>query len=496
MKSTVETLSPTRVRLAVEVPFDELTPSIQRAYKKVAGQVRIPGFRPGKAPPAIIDQRVGRAVVLEEAMQDAVPRAYANAVEETSTRVIGQPDIEVTKIDDGQVLEFTAEVDVRPRFELPALDQLSATVDPAAVTDDEVEEQVAALRERFAVLHGVERPVREGDYVSIDLSASVGGEELAEASSSGLSYEVGSGHQLKGLDAALSGMSAGQSKTFSTELIAGEHAGQMADVQVAVRSVKEKELPELDDDFAQTASEFETLAELRDDIRSRLGRVKAAQQSSQAHDRVLDALLGAADVPLPDSAVASELSWRRDSVDRQLAEAGLDKAGYLDAQEQTEEEFEAELKANVEQAVKTQLVLDALADAEQVAVSERDLTEHIVAEAQRYGVAPQALAKQVQDSGNVPALVADIRRNKAMRKALLSASVTDTSGAPVDLTAVLGPREDDEEADAAESAGRPEAEAAEADAMAADAGVSAADEQEATADEGDTAAEDERATTP
>jgi trigger factor len=455
VKSTVETLSPTRVRLAVEVPFDELGPSLQRAYKTIAGQVSVPGFRKGKVPAAIIDQRVGRGAVLQEAMQDAVPRAYAEAVQENETKVIGQPDIEVTKLDDGENLEFTAEVDVRPEIVLPDLSTLTATVDPAAVTDEDIEAQVTALRERFAVLKGVERAVQEGDYVSIDLAAEVEGEEIPEISSTGLSYEVGSGTLLDGLDAALSGLTAEESKTFTTELVGGEHKGETADVTVTVQSVKEKELPELDDEFAQTASEFDTLDELRQDISTRLSRTKAAQQGNQAHERVLQALLDATDVPLPESAIESELSWRNDSVQHQLADAGLSMEGYLEAQNQTAEEFQTEMQESVQQAVKTQLVLDALADAEQVSVSDRDLTEHIMVEAQRYGMAPQQLADQVQQSGSVPALVADVRRNKAVRKALSAATVTDTDGAAVDLTALIGPDEDDTDADEAVDAGLP-----------------------------------------
>ncbi|HEY2172604.1 MAG TPA: trigger factor [Mycobacteriales bacterium] len=447
MKSTVESLSPTRVRLAVEVPFDELKPSLDRAYKQIAGQVRVPGFRPGKAPAAIIDRRVGRGTVLNEAVQDAVPRYYADAIQETGAKVIGQPDIEVTKIDDGDVLAFTAEVDVRPDLTLPDLAGLSATVDEVDVADSDIDEQISALRDRFAVLQGVDRPVQSGDYVSIDLSASVDGEPLPDAASTGMSYEVGSGELMEGLDDALSGMSAGETKEFTTELVGGDYAGRTADVSVTPRSVKEKELPELDDDFAQTASEFETLAELTEDIRTRLQRVKQAQQGSDARDKVLDALLAATDVPLPDSVVETELNWRQENIDRQLAEAGMSREDYLKAQEQSEADIDAEMRSSAEQAVKTQLVLDALADAEQIGVSDQDLTEHIVAEAQRYGVAPQQLAQQVQQSGNLASLVADVRRNKAMRHALAAATVTDSAGNPVDLTPLLGPDEDDEAAD-------------------------------------------------
>jgi trigger factor len=242
-------------------------------------------------------------------------------------------------------------------------------------------------------------------------------------------------------------MSAGETKEFTTELVGGDYAGRTADVSVTPRSVKEKELPELDDDFAQTASEFETLAELTEDIRTRLQRVKQAQQGSDARDKVLDALLAATDVPLPDSVVETELNWRQENIDRQLAEAGMSREDYLKAQEQSEADIDAEMRSSAEQAVKTQLVLDALADAEQIGVSDQDLTEHIVAEAQRYGVAPQQLAQQVQQSGNLASLVADVRRNKAMRHALAAATVTDSAGNPVDLTPLLGPDEDDEAAD-------------------------------------------------
>ncbi len=410
--------------------------------------MRVPGFRPGKAPASIIDRRVGRGTVLNEAVQDAVPRYYADAIQETGAKVIGQPDIEVTKIDDGEVLAFTAEVDVRPDLTLPDLSGLTATVDEVSVEDSDVDEQVSALRDRFAVLQGVDRPVQDGDYVSIDLSASVDGEPMPDAASTGMSYEVGSGELMDGLDAALSGMSAGETKTFTTELVGGEHAGRTADVAVTPRSVKEKELPELDDDFAQTASEFDTLAELTDDVRTRLQRVKQAPAGQR----------GARPRPRRparcDRHPAAGLRGRRRAElaageHRPAAGRGGDGAGRTTwpRRSRAPRTFDAEMRSNAEQAVKTQLVLDALADAEQIGVSDQDLTEHIVAEAQRYGVAPQQLAQQVQESGNLASLVADVRRNKAMRHALAAATVTDSAGNAVDLTPLLGPDEDDEAAD-------------------------------------------------
>jgi trigger factor len=464
VKSTVETLSPTRVRLAVEVPFEELEPSLAKAYKTIARQVRVPGFRPGKAPARIIDQRVGRAVVLDEAVQDAIPRAYAEAVRDNSVRALGQPEIELTRLDDGESLAFTAEVDVRPDVVLPYIGELSVSVDDVEVTDAEIDERLAALRERFAVLRGVDRPVAEGDYVSIDLRSTVDGEELPGGSTTGLSYEVGSGDLMPGLDEALAGASAGEERAFQTDLVAGEQAGRTADVVVTVRSVKEKELPELDDEFAQTASEFDTLDELRADLRTRLERVKAVEQGAQARDRVLEALLDRTEVPLPESAVGAEVEWRQHDVSHQLESAGMSLEDYLRLQDRSQEDFDAEIGRSAEGAVKTQLVLDALAEREQLGVSEADLTQHVVAQAGRLGVGPQEYADRMTQAGNLPALVAEVRRGKALAFLLEQATVTDASGRPVDLSALR------RDADAAAETGTDEGgESAGAEPLAAEA---------------------------
>lgn len=439
MKSTVETLTPTRVRLAVEVPFDELKPNLDKAYANIARQVRVPGFRPGKAPARIIDQRVGRAAVLDEAVQEAVPQAYARAVQENEVRALGQPQIELTELADGDHIAFTAEVDVRPEVTLPDLDGIAVTVDDAVVAEEDVQAQVDLLRERFAVLKAADRPVRDGDYVSIDLRATVDGEEVDGGSTTGLSYEVGTGSLMAGLDEALVGAAAGDERRFTTELVGGEQAGRTADVEVTVRSVKEKELPALDDEFAQTASEFDTLEELRADVRERLTRVRALEQGSQARDKVLEALLAATDVPLPQSIVQGEVEWRQHDIGHQLEGAGLELDDYLTAEGRTREDFEAEVQSNSETAVKSQLVLDAIADTEQVGISDAELTEHVIMQAQRYGVSPQEFAQQMTQGGNLPALVADVRRNKALALVLERATVTDASGNPVDLTALRRP---------------------------------------------------------
>jgi trigger factor len=456
LKSTVETLSPTRVRLAVEVPFDELKPSLDKAYANIAKQVRVPGFRPGKAPARIIDQRVGRAAVLDEAVQDAVPKAYSEAVRDNELRALGQPDIELTKLDDGESIAFTAEVDVRPEVTLPPYDGIAVSVDDVEVTDADIDEQVAGMRERFAVLKATDRPVQDGDYVSLDLRATVDGEEVPGGSTTGLSYEVGTNSMMAGLDEALQGTSAGDERTFTTELVAGEFAGRTADIAVTVRSVKEKELPELDDEFAQTASEFDTLEEFRADVRGRMQRVKALEQGAQARDKVLESLLAATDVPLPESAVRGEVEWRQHDITHQLENAGLDLDTYLTSEGKTAEEFETEVRTNAETAVKSQLVLDAVADAEELGVSDAELTDHVIAQAQRYGVSPQEFAQQLTQAGNLPALVSDVRRSKALATVLERATITDASGRTVDLEA-LRPRP---QVDAAEAEADLEAPAA------------------------------------
>jgi trigger factor len=436
VKSTVENLSPTRVRLAVEVPFDELQPGIDAAYKKIAQQVRIPGFRPGKVPPRIIDQRMGRGAVLQEAINEALPGMYGTAARDSEVSPVGQPDIEITNIADGESLSFTAEVDVRPEITLPELDGLAVTVDDAAVTDTDVEEQLTALRERFGTLQAVERPVQDGDFVSVDLAASVDGEPVADGSAKGLSYEVGNGDLVDGLDEAIIGLNAGESATFTTTLRHGERADAEAEVEVTVNSVKVKELPELDDEFAQLASEFDTIDELRGDLRERLGRAKAVQQGGQARDRVLEKLLELTEFPVPESAITAEVEYREHDVLHSLGHDEELLGRYLEAQGKTREEFDAELRESAEHSVRAQFVLDAIADQTDVQIEDAELTEYLVRQAARYQMAPQEFADQVVKGGSLPALVADVRRNKALSTVLEHADVTDESGSGVDLAAL------------------------------------------------------------
>lgn len=436
MKTDVETLSPTRVRLTVEVPFAELQPSVDAAYRKIGRQVRVQGFRPGKVPARILDQRVGRPVVLEEAVQEALPRLYGDAVREADVAPMGAPAVDVTEFVDGQQLVFTAEVDIRPEVVLPDYQGRSVSVDDVTVTDEEVAEQLDTQRERFAVLTGVDRPAASGDYVSIDLAATVDGEPVPGGETTGMSYEVGSGAMLAGIDDVLEGMAEGDSSTFDSELVAGDFAGRTAQVAVTVRGVKDKELPPYDDDFARMASEFETLDELRGDIRRRLERGEQWQQGVQARDKLLDDVLEATDLALPESAVEAELSFRQRSMEQQLTEANLTMADYLASEARTEEELNDELRGSAAKAVKAQLVLDAIADKEELGVENAEISEQIVRSAQRAGVSPDQFAQQAVESGQLRAIVSDLRRGKALALMLETAEITDASGRVVDLEAL------------------------------------------------------------
>lgn len=437
MKSTVEQLSPTRVRVNVEVPFAELKPDFDRAYKALAQQIRLPGFRPGKAPARLLEARVGRGAVLEQVVNEVIPAKYSEAINSADLKVLGQPEIEVTRLEDGEELSFTAEVDVRPEITVGAFGELAVTVDPVRVTDDEVNEQLDALRARFGTLTGVERPARHGDFVSIDLSAAVDGVEVADASTTGLSYEIGSGQLIAGIDDALVGMVAGDTGEFTTTLVAGEHAGKEAMVTVVLDTVKERELPDADDEFAQLASEFDTLDELRGDLRERLGRVKTVEQASQARDQVLDALLETTEVAVPEQIAQAEYDSRLHEAVHPFSHDAEQFAAALAAEGSSRAEFDAEARADAERSVKTQLLLDAIAEAEGITVGNDELTERIVFQAQHYGVSPEEFVKQAQEANQLPTIFADVRRGKALAGVVAQATVTDTEGNPVNLAELL-----------------------------------------------------------
>jgi trigger factor len=433
VKSAVETLGPTRAKLTVEVPFEELQPSLDAAYKTIAQQINVPGFRRGKVPPMVIDRQVGRGAVLEQAINEVVPQKYIEAMQSHDLQPLAQPDIEVTRMDDHESIEFTAEVDVRPEITVPEWKGIAAEVEDTEVSDDDVDEQVQALRERFGTLVDVERPAADGDFVTIDLVATQDGTPVEGAEVSGMSYRVGRGGMLEGLDEALAGMSAGDDKTFSSQLVGGDLVGEEVEVQVKVSQVQEQQLPEYDDEFAQLASEFDTVDELTDDVRNRLGNGKRLEQASAARDAVLEKLLELVEVPLPDTMVADELTERRRTIEQQLAYAGMTLDKYLEDEGQTLEEFEADLERRVRDAVAAQFLLEAIAQQLEVGVDQQELTEHMMRRAQQSGQDPQEFANHMFEHNHIPELVSEIRRGKALAQIVENATVTDASGNAVDL---------------------------------------------------------------
>jgi trigger factor len=439
VKSTVEKLSPTRVRINVEVPFTELEPDFDRAFKELAKQVRLPGFRPGKAPRKLLEARIGREVMLDQVVGDAVPGRYTEAVTTSDVRPLGQPEIEITKKEYGEDLVFTAEVDIRPEIELPDLEALRITVDPIEVTDEEVDAELQSLRARFGTLTGVERAAESGDFVSIDLSATVDGNEVPEAATEGLSHEVGSGQLIEGLDDAIVGLKDGETRVFTTTLAAGDHAGQEAQVTVTVKSVKERELPEPDDEFAQLASEFDTIDELKDSLVEQVRRVKRVQQAEQIRDKALEALLEQVDVPLPDKVVEAQVNDTLHNAIHSLDHDEERFAEALAAQGSSREEFDKDNRTNAEKAVKTQLLMDAVADTLNIQVGQNDLTERLVLMSRQYGLEPQQLLGYLQENNQLPTMFADVRRGLTVAAVVHSATVTDTDGNVIDTTEFFGP---------------------------------------------------------
>jgi trigger factor len=460
VKSAVETLGPTRAKLTVEVPFEELKPSLDAAYKKIAQQVNVPGFRRGKVPPMVIDRQVGRAAVLDEAINEALPKLYVEALQSNQLEPLAQPEIDITKFEDNDSLEFTAEVDVRPEVSVPDYTGIEVTVDDVEVTDQDVEDQLQALRERFASLSEVDRPAADGDFVVMDLTARQDGEVVEGAEVAGMSYQVGKGGMLEGLDEALTGMAAGDVRTFTSQLVGGDLVGQPVEVEVSVSSVKEQDLPELDDDFAQTASEFDTVEELTEDVRTRLARGKRLEQAAAARDAVLEKLLDAVDVPLPESVVEAELTARREQLEQQLGFAGMTLQQYLDSEEQTVDEFEADLEKRVRDAVAAQFVLDQIAKQEEIGVNEGELQQHLIQRAQQSGQNPQEFIQHMLEHNHIPEMVSEVVRGKALASIVERASVTDESGNHVELAnlqpdgSIADPADEADDADEADESDR------------------------------------------
>ena len=418
MKSTIETLSPTRVRLDIEVAYSEMTSHVADAYKKVATQVNIPGFRKGKVPASMIDQRVGRGAVIDEAINAALPDFCGQAAREHTVAVIGRPVVDVKEFVDNEKLVFTVEVDIRPEVTLPDFSKITVEVDDVTVTDADIDEQIESLRTRFGTLTTVERAVANGDFATLDMNAFINGESVEGGQANDLSYEVGSDKMIAGLDEILIGMNVGDTKRFETELV-GQQEGEKGEVEATVKAVKERELPPVDDAFAKLASEFDTLAELREDFRERLSRVKKMEQGTQARDRLVEKLLADLDIPVPDALVELEVN------DHLEGEGRLEDAVHR-----------AEVDGEVRASLKSDFLLDAIVQTEEVQVTEIELTEYLVRTSQRYGMAPQQFAEELQKAGQISQLVAEVTRAKALASVLGRITVKDASGAIIDLEAL------------------------------------------------------------
>ncbi len=453
MKTSVDKLSDTRVKLNVTVPFDELGKEIDQAYKAIAQQVNIPGFRRGKAPRQLIDARFGRGPILEQVVNDMLPTRYEQALAENDLNPLGQPDIDVTKIEDNDVVEFTAEIDVRPEIEVPDFSQISVTVPELKVDDAAVDAELDTLRERFGELKDTKRKLKKDDFAIIDLEATINGEKLEDASTEGLTYRVGADDLMDGLDKAIKGLKTGEEAEFTSEIQYGDHKGEEATVKVTVQQTKERKLPELDDDFAQLASEFDTVEELRNSTRDQVEENAKAQQAADIRDEVLKAALAQTEFALPESVVDEQVHNQLHQLLGQMAHDENALAQLLEAQGTTREEFDAQSREQAEESVRTQLFLDAVADQEQPEVSQQELTDHILFTAQSYGMDPNQFVAQLQQSGQIANLFSDVRRGKALAIAISRTQVADEAGNTVDANEYFGEVEENAaDTEAAESA--------------------------------------------
>jgi trigger factor len=440
VNSTVEKLSPTRVKLHITVSPDELKPSIAHAYEHIAKDVQIPGFRKGKVPAPIIDQRMGRGAVIEHAVNEGLDGFYRAAVEANDLRVIGRPNAEIIELpelkDFSGDLIVDVEVDVRPEFDLPAYDTITVTVDAAEVDEAGIDAELDKLRARFGTLVTVDRPATTGDFVELDLVATIDGAEIDRAE--GVSYEIGSGELLEGIDEAIESLTADEDTTFRSKLVGGDHAGEEAEVAVTIKAVKERELPEADDDFAQMASEFDTIAELRESLNERVSQQSVFTQGAAARDKFIEALLEAVEIPVPPALIEDEVH------------------NHLEGENRLEDdEHRAEVTEASEKQFRTQMVLDKIAEDANVQVSQDELTQYLIQSAAQYNMAPQDFVNALQQGNQLPALVGEVARNKALAIALGKVTVVDTDGKPVDLTgfvAVEGEEPTDGDDDVVEEA--------------------------------------------
>lgn len=425
--STVETLSPTRVKLHISVTPDELKPSITSAYQTIAKDVQIPGFRKGKVPAPIIDQRIGRGAVIEQAVSDGLDGFYREAVQANEVRIVGRPSAEVIEWpsdkDFSGDLKVAVEVDVRPEFDLPAYDDITLTVDAAETDDVAVDAELDRLRARFGTLVTVDRPAATGDFVDLDLVATIDGAEIDRAD--GVSYEVGSGELLEGIDEAIDSLTAGEDTTFRSTLVGGDHAGEEAEVSVTVIAVKERELPDADDDFAQMASEFDTIDELRQSLVERVSQQGVFAQGNAARDKLIETLIERADIPVPEQLVEDEVH------------SHLEGEGRLE-----DDEHRAEVTEASQKQFRTQMILDKIVEKHDVQVSQEELTQYLIQSSAQYGMPPQDFVETLQQSGQLPLMIGEVARNKALAIALGKVTVVDTDGKPVDLTGFIAPEDE------------------------------------------------------
>ena len=443
MSSTVEKLSSTRAKLTIEVPFSDLTPAIHKAYRDLAGQVSIPGFRKGHVPDKLIDARIGRGAVISEAVNAMLPDIYASAIEEHKLTPLGRPEIEMTKMEEGETIEFTAEVDIVPDFDLPDFSAVCVTVDPLEDLDTAVNERIDILRDRFAQVSDVDRPSQEGDQVRINLVGSQDGEVLPDATAEGLTYVIGSGGMLEGLDEAVTGCVPGDEKTFSSTLAGGDHAGEPADITVTVTEVQERTLPEVDDDFAQMVSQFDTVDEMKDDLRKAVAQMGVIDQLSSARTKVLDEVVGQAAIDIPTDLVEEEVGNRMTQITDQLKSGGVSLEQYIEQVEDPEintvEDFENSIRRSVEKGIRAEILLSRVADEVKVTVDQQDLTNFIFQKARENGTSPEQEIQHMQTHNHLAEWMGQIRQSKALDSIVAQATITDTNGVRVDVSSLLAP---------------------------------------------------------
>lgn len=439
MKISVRNLEPTKVKLTVTVEPEELNPYLDAARKEIAKQVNVPGFRKGHVPGKIIDQRIGFAAVAGEAVNDAVPELYSKALDEKKIRPMAQPEFDVQDVpqsaNDETKLKFTATVERRPDIELPEIDGLEIAISKPEVKDEDVDKRLETLRQRFGTLVGVDRPAAKGDFANIDLTAEIDGETVD--SQEGVSYELGSNTMLDGLDEALDGLSAGEETTFEGTLEAGEHEGQKATVKVKVNSVKAEELPELNDEFASEASEFDTLDELKADIRKAAAQDAEGRQATEARDAFIAKLQEGLEIPVPKGVKAN-------MVEEQLK-------GMTPDPEKATKEQKAQAEETVEKDLRDQMVLDALAEKLDVQVSQSDVFNFLASIAQQYGMDPNNFIQAIIKNGQLGSAVREVGRSKGLLAGMRAVKFT-ADGEVVDLSAFLGEAAEDEESESVEAA--------------------------------------------